>query len=53
MQNYGFTELRVEELEVITGGDDGGFLGFVADIYDSWCNMWHDFGKNLYHMIND
>ena len=52
MTNYEFKELQVNEMEAVNGGGDG-FLGFVSDIYDSWCNMWHDFGKNLYHQIND
>ena len=47
-----FIELTNDEVLVVSGGD-GGFLGFVSDIYDSWCNMWHDFGANLYHAIND
>ena len=26
---------------------------FVCAIYDSWSDMWYEFGQNLYHMIND
>ena len=26
---------------------------FVCAIYDSWSDMWYEFGKNLYHVIND
>lgn len=26
---------------------------FVCAIYDSWSDMWYEFGRNLYHMIND
>ena len=25
---------------------------FICAIYEPWCNMWHDFGENLYHMTN-
>ena len=25
---------------------------FIGAIYDSWCDIWHEFGKNLYHMFN-
>lgn len=50
----GFTELTAtESYEVIGGGKGDGFLGFLGDIYDSWNNMWKDFGRNLYHCIND
>lgn len=28
-------------------------LIFVGSIYDSWTDTWYEFGKNLYHMIND
>lgn len=24
---------------------------FVCAIYDSWADMWHDFGANIYHWI--
>lgn len=24
----------------------------IAAIYPSWCDMWHDFGENLYHMLH-
>ena len=26
---------------------------FVCAIYDSWSDMWYEFGQNLYHVIND
>ena len=26
---------------------------FVCAIFDSWSDMWYEFGQNLYHMIND
>lgn len=26
---------------------------FIAAIYEPWTNMWHEFGHNLYHMMND
>ena len=25
---------------------------FIGAIYDSWCDIWHEFGENLYHMFN-
>ena len=25
----------------------------VCAIYDSWSDMWYEFGQNLYHVIND
>jgi len=28
-------------------------LGIVAAILPEWNSIWHDFGKNLYHMWND
>lgn len=28
-------------------------LILVGAIYDSWTDIWYDFGKNLYHMLND
>lgn len=28
-------------------------LIIVGSIFDSWRETWHEFGKNLYHMIND
>lgn len=24
----------------------------IAAIYPSWCDMWHDFGENVYHMLH-
>ena len=29
------------------------FLLCVGSIYDSWSDMWHEFGQNLYHVFND
>lgn len=26
---------------------------FVCAIYESWSDMWHEFGRNLYHLLND
>lgn len=26
---------------------------FIAVIYESWTDMFHEFGKNLYYMINE
>ncbi len=25
---------------------------FICAIYDSWADMWHDFGANIYHWIH-
>lgn len=25
---------------------------FICAIYESWGDMWNEFGKNLYHMLN-
>lgn len=25
----------------------------IAAIYDSWSNMWYEFGQNLYHLLNE
>ena len=25
----------------------------IGSIYDSWSDMWHEFGQNLYHVFND
>lgn len=49
--NNGFCELTQDEMYLAQGGSDG-FLGFLGDIYDGWCDMWHDFGENLYYMFN-
>lgn len=27
-------------------------MGFIAAIYPSWSEMWHEFGENLYHMTH-
>ena len=27
-------------------------LGFIAAIYPSWTETWHEFGQNLYHMLH-
>ena len=29
------------------------FLLCVGSIYDSWSDMWYEFGQNLYHVFND
>ena len=26
---------------------------FIAAVYEPWTEMWHEFGQNLYHMMND
>jgi putative transcriptional regulator len=26
---------------------------FVCAIFDTWTDIWHEFGENLYHMLND
>lgn len=26
---------------------------FIGAIYDSWSDMWHEFGQNLYHLFNE
>jgi len=26
---------------------------FIAAIYPKWTEIWHEFGQNLYHMLND
>lgn len=26
---------------------------FIGAIYDSWSNMWYEFGQNLYHLFNE
>ena len=26
---------------------------FFCAIYDSWSDMWYEFGQNLYHVLND
>lgn len=44
-----FSEITECELNQVSGG---GVFDFVGDIYDGWCEMWHDFGTNLYHMIH-
>ena len=49
--NKNFSELSSEEIQIVEGGGDG-FLGFLGDIYDGWCDMWHDFGENLYYMTH-
>ena len=48
----GFCEMSQDEIMKIEGGSDGVF-GFLGDIYNGWCDMWHDFGANLYHLTND
>ena len=25
---------------------------FIGAIYDSWSDMWYEFGQNLYHLFN-
>lgn len=27
-------------------------LIFMGAIYDEWCQMFYEFGQNLYHLIN-
>lgn len=29
------------------------FILFIVAIYESWGDMWHEFGGNLYHLLND
>lgn len=29
------------------------FVGAIAAIYSLWNEVWHDFGRNLYHLINE
>ena len=29
------------------------FILFIAAIYPSWGETWHEFGRNLYHFFND
>ncbi|MEE1057018.1 MAG: hypothetical protein UH239_07205 [Acutalibacteraceae bacterium] len=48
----GFAELSVNEMIEIDGGSKDGVLGFLGDIYDGWCSMWKDFGKNIYRMTH-
>lgn len=26
---------------------------FIGAIYDSWCDMWYEFGQNIYHLFNE
>lgn len=26
---------------------------FIGAIYDSWSDMWYEFGQNLYHLFNE
>ena len=28
-------------------------LLFIGVIYDSWSDMWYEFGQNLYHLFNE
>ncbi len=28
-------------------------VGFFCAIYDSWSDMWYEFGRNLYHAVNN
>lgn len=30
-----------------------GIFIFIIAIYPSWCDMWHEFGGHLYHLLND
>lgn len=29
------------------------FIIFLCSIYDSWGDTWNEFGRNLYHLLND
>lgn len=29
------------------------FIIFLCCIYDSWGDTWNEFGRNLYHLLND
>jgi putative transcriptional regulator len=29
------------------------FVLFVCAIFGTWTDMWHEFGQNLYHLLND
>lgn len=50
--NDGFCEMTQIEMQMVDGGDIvEPFLEFVGDIYDSWCDMWYDAGKNLARWI--
>ncbi|HJA82183.1 MAG TPA: ComC/BlpC family leader-containing pheromone/bacteriocin [Candidatus Mediterraneibacter intestinipullorum] len=44
-----FCEITNAELEQISGGD---VFGFVGDIYSKWCDIWYDFGANIYHITH-
>uniref|UniRef100_UPI0040564315 hypothetical protein n=1 Tax=Agathobacter sp. TaxID=2021311 RepID=UPI0040564315 len=46
--NNGFCEMTEFEMYEY----EGGILDFVADIYDSWCNMWYEFGGSLYNVLH-
>ena len=45
----GFETITERELEEVNGG---GAFDFIGDIYDSWCDMWHEFGKSLHDLFH-
>lgn len=46
--NNGFCEMTEQEMLAIDGGDAvEAFVEFVGGMYDGWCDMWYQVGKNV------
>lgn len=45
----GFCEMSQDEMQMIDGGDIFDFLG---DIYNGWCDIWYNVGKNIYYITH-
>lgn len=49
----GFSELTMGEAENANGGGVvESIVDGVVSIYDSWCDMWYNVGKNYYYSKN-
>ncbi len=49
----GFCELETFEMYGTNGGGLAeGVVSAVADIWDSWCNMWYEAGRHTYNWLN-
>ena len=50
MLSDGFYVMSLDETEQTNGGGAvEAIVNGVVSIYDSWCDMWHECGKNFYY----
>lgn len=43
---------ETDMMNVEGGGVVDSVVNGIASIYSSWCDMWHDFGANLYYQFH-